>query len=44
MLKFSFSCKYPDTFWTLGSDQRSSDPGTKENEDSLAASSEGPFA
>lgn len=29
-LKFSFNCKYPDAFWTLGSDQRSSDPGTKE--------------
>lgn len=29
-LKFSFNCEYPDAFWTFGSDQRSSDPGTKE--------------
>lgn len=45
--KFSSSYKYPDAFWTLGSDQtnftfqRSRYQG---NEDSPAASSKGPFA
>lgn len=30
-LKFSFNCKYPDAFWTLGSDQTNfGDLGTKE--------------
>lgn len=43
-LKFSFSCKYPDAFWPLGSDQEFWRSRYEGNEVSLAASSGGPFA
>lgn len=42
-LKFSFSYKYPDAFWTLGSDQEVWRSRYEGNEDGLAASSGGPF-
>lgn len=43
--RFSFNCKYPDTFWTLGSDQVSFKRSRYQGkEDSLAASNEELFA